>query len=121
MRQSFDLLGHFFIVLTVTFTVYGQLVLRWQMSGAGPLPEGVWAKLAFLLLQFLNPWILSGFACAFLASLAWMAAMTRFDLGYAVFTPLRPFYPHRNYAFPRTALDGLSPLQRAFIPDAMLA
>ena len=43
------------------------------------------------------------------------------DLGYAVFTPLRPFYPHRNYAFPRAAFDGLSALQRAFIPDAMLA
>lgn len=40
------------------------------------------------------------------------------DLGYAVFTPLRPFYPHRNYVFPRAALAGLSPLQRAFVPES---
>jgi hypothetical protein len=43
------------------------------------------------------------------------------DLGYAVFVPLRPFYPHRNYAFPRSAYERLTPLQQAFIPPAMLA
>jgi hypothetical protein len=43
------------------------------------------------------------------------------DLGYAVFTPLRPFYPHRNYVFPRSALGSLSPLQRAFLPDSCIA
>jgi hypothetical protein len=43
------------------------------------------------------------------------------DLGYAVFVPLRPFYPHRNYAFPRAAYEELTPLQQAFIPPVMLA
>jgi len=43
------------------------------------------------------------------------------DLGYAVFMPLRPFYPYRNYAFPRAAFDGLSPFQRALIPHNMVA
>ncbi|HEV7801727.1 MAG TPA: phytanoyl-CoA dioxygenase family protein [Burkholderiales bacterium] len=42
------------------------------------------------------------------------------DLGYAVFVPLRPFYPHRNYGFPRAAYDQLTPLQQAFIPPVML-
>ena len=42
------------------------------------------------------------------------------DLGYAVFVPLRPFYSHRNYAFPRAAYDELTLLQQAFIPPAML-
>lgn len=91
MRQPFDVIGHVFIALTLTFTVFGQLVLKWQMGGAGPLPEGSLPKLQFLLQQFLNPWIFSGFASAFLASLAWMAAMTRFELGYA--------YPFMSLAF----------------------
>lgn len=91
MRQTFDVIGHVCIALTLTLTVYGQLVLKWQMGGAGPLPEGGWPKLQFLLQQFLNPWILSGFISAFLASLAWMAAMTRMDLGYA--------YPFMSLAF----------------------
>lgn len=91
MNDRFDLSGHFFIALTLAFTVYGQMVLRWQMSGVGPLPAGNSDKLLFLLQQFLNPWILSGFASAFLASLAWMAAMTRFELAYA--------YPFMSLAF----------------------
>ena len=99
MRQPFDLTGHVFIALTLAFTVYGQLVLKWQMGGAGPLPDGAASKLQFLLLQFLNPWIMSGFASAFLASLAWMAAMTRFDLGYA--------YPFMSLAFIIVMLFGI--------------
>ena len=42
------------------------------------------------------------------------------DLGYAVFVPLRPFYHHRNYAFPRSAYERLTPLQQAFVPPVML-
>lgn len=91
MKSNFDLLGHFFILLTLAFTVYGQLVLKWQMNGVGSLPQGHLDKVVFLLQQFMNPWILSGFLAAFVASLAWMAAMTRFDLNYA--------YPFMSLAF----------------------
>jgi drug/metabolite transporter (DMT)-like permease len=91
MNRPFDGLGHFFIALTLLLTIYGQLVLKWQMGGAGALPPGGLDKLTFLLRQFLNPWIISGFASAFLASLAWMAAMTRFELNYA--------YPFMSLAF----------------------
>jgi hypothetical protein len=42
------------------------------------------------------------------------------DLGYAIFVPLRPFYAHQNYRFPREAYAGLTSLQQAFIPKAML-
>lgn len=42
------------------------------------------------------------------------------DLGYMVFMPLRPFYPHHNYSFPKDALEQLSTFQKAFIPSAML-
>jgi multidrug transporter EmrE-like cation transporter len=102
---GFDALGHIFIALTLFFTVYGQLVLKWQMGGAGPLPEGGADKLLFLLRQFANPWILSGFVSAFVASLAWMAAMTRFDLGYA--------YPFMSLAFVIVMLFGIAFLGEA--------
>ncbi|WP_291991205.1 EamA family transporter [Candidatus Accumulibacter sp. ACC007] len=91
MPARFDFAGHTYIALTLLFTVYGQLVLKWQMGDVGPLPPGTGGKLWFLLQQFLNPWIMTGFASAFLASLAWMAAMTRFDLNYA--------YPFMSLAF----------------------
>lgn len=91
MHGRFDFAGHVYIALTLFFTVYGQLVLKWQVGGVGPLPEDLPSKLWFLLQQFLNPWIMTGFVSAFLASLAWMAAMTRFDLNYA--------YPFMSLAF----------------------
>ena len=91
MNARFDFVGHFYLAATLAFTVYGQLVLKWQIGGAGPLPDGSSEKLLFLFRQLLNPWIISGFASAFIASLAWMAAMTRFDLNYA--------YPFMSLAF----------------------
>ena len=91
MNGRFDMAGHFYILLTLLFTVYGQLVLKWQMGKARSMPDGNIDKVLFLLHQFLNPWIMSGFFSAFLASLAWMAAMTRFDLNYA--------YPFMSLAF----------------------
>ncbi|MBL8362811.1 MAG: EamA family transporter [Rubrivivax sp.] len=99
MKPPFDTLGHVYIALTLALTVYGQLVLRWQVGGAGPMPEAPSGKLLFLAQQFANPWILTGFASAFLASLAWMAAMTRFELGYA--------YPFMSLAFVIVMIFGV--------------
>lgn len=47
------------------------------------MPAEFWGKLKFLLYLLVDPAILSGIVAAFLASLAWMAAMTKFDLSYA--------------------------------------
>jgi drug/metabolite transporter (DMT)-like permease len=91
MKERFDMAGHVYILLTLLFTVYGQLVLKWQMGRSGSMPEGGIDKVLFLLQQFFNPWIISGLFAAFLASLAWMAAMTRFELNYA--------YPFMSLAF----------------------
>lgn len=112
MKSPFDLPGHLFILLTLVFTVYGQLVLRWQMGAAGPLPLGGVDKLIFLFRQFLNPWILSGFVAAFLASLAWMAAMTRFDLGYA--------YPFMSLAFVIVMVFGVLFLGESLQPAKVI-
>lgn len=99
MKGRFDLAGHAYIALTLLFTVYGQLVLRWQMSEVGPLPAPFFDKVSFLLGQFLRPWVFSALAAAFLASLAWMGAMTRFELGYA--------YPFTSLAFVLVLLFGV--------------
>ena len=84
-------MGYIYIALTILFTVYGQLTLRWQMARAGELPPALTAKLFFLLQQFANPWVLSALASAFIASLCWMAAMTKFELSFA--------YPFMSLSF----------------------
>ena len=76
-------MSYFYIFLTIAFTVYGQIVLKWQVIGAGAFPQHSSEKIFFLGRLLLNPWVMSGFLAAFLASLAWMAAMTKLDLSHA--------------------------------------
>lgn len=72
-----------YIFATIILTVYGQLALKWRIKDFGSLPVETTSKLKFLIGLLLDPVIFSGFAAAFFASLAWMAAMTKFDLSYA--------------------------------------
>jgi drug/metabolite transporter (DMT)-like permease len=72
-----------YIAATVGLTVYGQIILKWRISAYGPLPAPAFEKLQFVLHLLLDPLILSGFVAAFGAALAWMAAMTKFDLSHA--------------------------------------
>lgn len=76
-------LDYLYIAATILFTVYGQLILKARVVEHGPLPADPVSKVKFLFSLFLDPYILSGIAAAFLASLAWMAAMTKFDLSHA--------------------------------------
>lgn len=80
MNRLFD---YFYIFATIGLTVYGQLIIKWRILQFGSLPEGLSQTLQFLFKLFLDPLILSGFFAGFLASLAWMAAMTKFDLSHA--------------------------------------
>ena len=76
-------LNYLYIVATIAFTVYGQLILKWRIAQFGSLPAETLEKLKFLLFLVFDPYIFSGFLAAFLASLAWMAAMTKFELSHA--------------------------------------
>ncbi|CAG0958444.1 partial undecaprenyl phosphate-alpha-L-ara4N flippase subunit ArnF, partial [Burkholderiales bacterium] len=64
-------------------TVYSQLIMRWQVSAAGPLPEGLAEKLGYVTTLLLNPWVVSSVAATFMAGVSWMLAMTKFELSYA--------------------------------------
>ncbi len=85
------MMGYFYIFGTIFFTVYGQLVLKWRIGKFGSLPEGWKEKLIFLLQLLFDPLIFSGFISAFIASLFWMAAMTKFNISYA--------YPFMSLSF----------------------
>lgn len=80
MSRTFDYL---YIFATIVLTVYGQLILKWRIGNFGPLPINTVDKLKFLIFLVFDPIIFTGFAAAFLASLAWMVAMTKFELSHA--------------------------------------
>ena len=83
-------MGYIYVALTLLATVYGQLVIKWQLGGQ-ELPDGASDKVLFLIKQLFNPWVFSGFASAFLAALFWMAAMTKLPISQA--------YPFMSLAF----------------------
>ena len=76
---------------SVLFTVYGQIIVKWQVSKAGALPASLLERIPFLLGLIFNPWILSGIFAGFCALVCWLAAMTKFELSYA--------YPFMSLAF----------------------
>jgi multidrug transporter EmrE-like cation transporter len=76
-------MAYLYIIFTILLTVYGQIVVKWQVTNAGPLPENAAEKLAFLFRLAANLWILSSFLAAFLAALCWMTVMTKMELSYA--------------------------------------
>jgi multidrug transporter EmrE-like cation transporter len=86
-----NLVGFLYIALTILFTVFGQMVIKWQVSGAGEFPPEFGDKVMFIFRLLLNPWVIASFAAAFVASLTWMAAMTQFELSFA--------YPFMSLAF----------------------
>lgn len=85
-------MGYFYIFGCIFFTVYGQIVLKWRINQVADLPEGLVPKVIFLVRLILtDPFIFSGFVSAFVASLFWLAAMTKFQISYA--------YPFMSAAF----------------------
>ena len=74
---------YFYILITIILTVYGQLIVKWQVSLAGTFPASVGNKILFLGKLLINPWVISSMAAALLAGMAWMAAMTKLHLSYA--------------------------------------
>lgn len=77
------ILNHIYILATILFTVYSQLVIRGEVVKAGSLPPDVLGKISFVANLFLNPWVLSSMFATLLAGISWILAMSRFEISYA--------------------------------------
>jgi multidrug transporter EmrE-like cation transporter len=83
-------MNYLYVAATVVLTVYGTLVVKWQVGDAARLGDPS-ERIAFLLALLANPWVLSAFAAAFAAALCWMLAMAKLDLSHA--------YPFASLSF----------------------
>ena len=84
-------MGQLYISGALFFTVYGHIVLKWQVDKAGAVPADLSGKFSFLLHLLPNPWVLSCFAAGFVVFSWWTMALTKFDLSYA--------YPFMSLSF----------------------
>jgi len=72
---------YFYIAGTLFFTVYGQIVLKWRLSNLKViLPDQTFERIIYLFKLVFDPFIFSGFLSAFVASLFWIGAMTKFEI-----------------------------------------
>jgi len=74
---------HLYIFMTILLTVYSQIVMRWQVVLAGQLPADLNGKILFILRLLINPWVVTGIVATFFSGIAWMLAMTKFEISYA--------------------------------------
>ena len=76
-------MGYVFIALMLVLTLYGQLVIKWRVNFAGPMPAALPDQLHYVAGLVFSPWVLSGLIAAFLASICWIFALTKLELGRA--------------------------------------
>jgi drug/metabolite transporter (DMT)-like permease len=101
------MIGYFYIAGTLFFTVYGQIILKWRLSKLSfELPYGFFEKIISLIKIIFDPFIFSGFVSAFVASMFWMAAMTKFEITKA--------YPFMSLAPALVFLIGILFLGESF-------
>lgn len=74
---------HAFLLLYIVFTVGSQLIMRWRVGYAASSSPAATDRLAFVVSMLMTPWVWVAILCTFLAGVAWMLALTRFELTYA--------------------------------------
>ncbi|MDP8566373.1 hypothetical protein [Methylophilus aquaticus] len=57
--------------------------MRWQVGMAGGLPEDTLGKLNFVCSLLIKPWVVTAMIASFLAGIAWMMTLTKFEISYA--------------------------------------
>lgn len=72
-----------YVAVTVLLTVYGQIIVKWQVDEAGAVPDSAAGKAHYVLRLFLQPWVLTALLAAAVAAGSWMLALTRLDLSVA--------------------------------------
>jgi uncharacterized membrane protein len=83
-------MGYLYIALTIAGTVYGQLIMKHEMNVAYDALRQ-YGTVEFYLHFLLRPFVISGFLSAGLASLFWIAALSKFELSHA--------YPFMSLSF----------------------
>ena len=72
-----------FLILYIVLTTASQLIMRWQVTAATPSLTQWGSRFAFVVAMLMTPWVWVAILATFLAGVAWMLALTRFELTYA--------------------------------------
>ena len=99
-------IGFIFIFLTILFTIYGQLIIKYEITTLGAMPMQIELFIPYLLKAFTNLKIVSGVFSAVLAMICWFGAISRLDLSFA--------YPFMSLSFPAVVFLSISLFHEPF-------
>ena len=78
------MINHFYILLSIFLGVVSQLIIKWKMSEFSfKDSDTIYDKFSFAFSMLFDPYIVISLILTLLAGLAWMIAMTKFDISYA--------------------------------------
>ena len=60
-----------------------NLFLNYESISWPTLPSELIQKLKYILIYVFDPWIFSGFVAAFIASITWMAVLSKMEISVA--------------------------------------
>lgn len=72
--------GYFYLFLNIFFTVYSQIVLKWQLNLCGDFPEQFKDKILFFISFIFKPWVFSSLLAVVFASVTWILTLSRLEL-----------------------------------------
>jgi drug/metabolite transporter (DMT)-like permease len=72
-----------YLTITILCTVAGQLVTKHGTNNLGQMPTNVQDGAIFLFKALANIYVITGFVFAFVASLSWIAAVSKLELSFA--------------------------------------
>jgi len=72
-----------YISVMIIAVVLGQLILKYGVSKLGEMPTKMGDGAAFLFKALLNPLVILSLVLAFIAALAWIAAVSKAELSFA--------------------------------------
>jgi len=81
-------MNYLYVFGTILFTVYGQMILKWRINKLNwsMIDSNLIERIVHYLKLLFDPFVFSGFVCAFAASVCWTMAMSKFEI-----TKIYPF------------------------------
>jgi drug/metabolite transporter (DMT)-like permease len=72
-----------FAIATPILASIGQVIIKWQVNQASPMPEDLLQKIWFLMEFLIRPWVVISMLATFFGGITWIIAMTKLDVSYA--------------------------------------
>lgn len=73
-------MGYLYVLGTLFFTVAGQILMKYRMPTFGQLPSGFYEIVGFFFSVLTDLYMLLSLGFAFVASLFWVAAMSKLEI-----------------------------------------